>query len=186
MSPGDQLLIIQCSRDIRSAEIAAVQACVSIHGLDTTHVNLCNNDKLDVLTANKCFRLAYICGHGNVSQVCNEEGNGVCWNDMASALCSTACMAPDAVVFCAACRGGLKTVAKSFFTNCPSVEYVVGPRADIYPPSLMLAFHVFMFNKIFRMSDAETAIEITSSATGFKFDAHSRQAFIDQAILEAA
>lgn len=186
MNAGDQLLIIQCSNDISSDELAAVQACVGIHGLETTHINLCKGDDLVAMTAGKCFSLAYVCGHGNITQLCNELGHGVTWEVMAASLCSSACMTRNAVIFCAACRGGLQTVAKSFFINCPNVEYVVGPRADIYPPTLTLAFHTFMFNRIFRRADAETAIEITSTATGFKFDAHSRQAFMDQAILETA
>jgi hypothetical protein len=186
MNPGDKLLIVQCSNDIAAAELDAVRACVGMHGLEVIHVNLCKNDDLVALTTGKCFHLAYICGHGNITRLCNELGNCITWDQMAMSFCNSACMAENAVIFCATCRGGLKTVAQSFFKNCSNVEYVIGPRADIYPATLTLAFHVFMFNKIFRRSDSETAIDITSSATGFKFDAHSRQALMDNAHMEAA
>lgn len=172
-----QLLILQKSADISEHELRVIQSLNQLHGIEATTVNLCNHESIAEKTRGKCFQLVYLCGHGNIGSF-GESGNCESWSNVAADLCSAACT-QNATIFCACCRGGLQSVAKAFFDNCSEVAFVCGPRADTYPNTLILGFHVFLYGLLFRRSDAETAAEAASHATGYKFQVHDRQTLLD-------
>ncbi len=172
-----QLLILQKSSDVSEQELQVIASLNQLHGIEATVVNLCKNENIAEKTQSKCFQLVYLCGHGNID-VFGGDGSCDTWTNVAAELCNATCT-QNATIFCACCRGGLQSVAKAFFDNCNQVSFVCGPRADTTPHTLILGFHVFLYGLLFRSSDAETAAEAASHATGYKFQVHDRQTLED-------
>jgi len=177
LSEIQELLIIQSAGDICDEEIKIIEAVSSLHHIDVSRVNLDAGENISSIPAGKCFDLIYLCGQGSVDGM----GGSFCksWDEIAVEICNTTCTKNGATIFCACCRGGLKTVAKAFFNECPSVEFVIGPRSNIYPESLILAFHVVMYNIFFRKSEPPEAAAMACQSTGQEFIVHDQQQWKD-------
>ena len=59
-----------------------------------------------------------------------------------------------------------------------AVGFVVGPRSEIYPQSIILGFHTIMFNILFRKSEPDDACDAAYKATGKKFIVHDAQQYL--------
>lgn len=70
------------------------------------------------------------------------------------------------------------SAAISFFKNCGSVDFVVGPRSEIYPQSIILGFHAIMYNLLFRKSEPDDACDAAYKVTGEKFIVHDAQQYL--------
>lgn len=180
------LLLIKASQDVCNDEIDTIRSVSSIHQIDTIVVDLTIGETIENKATGHCFDLIYLCGHGNFQGMGTEDGSVMTWDKISQDLCQTACTKPGATVFCACCRGGLLNAAISFFKNCGSVGFVVGPRSEIYPQSIILGFHAIMYNILFRKSEPDDACDAAYKATGKKFIVHDAQQYLAEGQLVQA
>jgi len=172
-----ELLIIKSSDDICVEELDIIKSVAALNHTDTIIVDMTKGQKIEDIESGRCFDLIYLCGHGNVNGM---GGTLDCsWNEIAISICSAACTKVGATIFCACCRGGLRAAAFAFFDNCPSVEYVVGPKSNVFPQAIILGFHAIMYGILFRRSEPEDACEAAYIATGQRFLVHDLQHYID-------
>jgi hypothetical protein len=172
------LLVLKCAEDVTEEEINSVLSLAQLHDIEGTVVDKSSGQDIAKSTEGKCFSLVYLAGHGNYQQFGPKDGECQSWKEVAAELCGTACIQPGSVVFCACCHGGLHTVAHEFFCACPTVENVCGPRGSIFPTTLLVAFHVLMYNLFFRNAGPEEACRIAQEASGHAFTLHAQQEFL--------
>jgi hypothetical protein len=83
------------------------------------------------------FDLLYLSSHADANGF-GENPYENPWDKFADTVCATDCMLPEATLFLACCRGGLKTVTLNMLSVCNKIDYIVGPvwkakGADITP-----------------------------------------------------
>lgn len=181
MNPGE-LLIVKSSSDICTDELSIIRSVAALNRTTPLVVDLTKGEKIEDIPEGHCFDLVYLCGHGSVDGmggVLNET-----WEKIAFDICTAACTKDGATVFCACCRGGLRSAAMAFFLNCPSIEYVVGPKSNVFPQAIILGFHAIMYGILFRRSEPDDACEAAYVATGQKFIVHDFQQYVDSGQIE--
>jgi len=176
MNPGE-LLIIKTSADVCAEELSIIKSVAALNETTTVVVDITKGEKIEDIPSGHCFDLIYLCGHGSV------EGMGGAldesWEKISIDICSTACTQEGATIFCACCRGGLRAAAMAFFVNCPSIEYVIGPKSNVFPEAIVLGFHTLMYGIMFRRSEPDDAAKAAYKATGQRFVVHDFQQYID-------
>ena len=177
MDAGPYLLVLKCSGDLDKSEIDSVKNIAELHNVQPIVIDKAKGETIAFHTTWRCYSLAYIAGHGNFQSIGESCGPAQSWGALAEELCSAACMAPGAVLFCASCHGGLASAAEAFFDKCPSVENVCGPRGSVCAPTLLLGFHVLMYNLLFRNGGPEQSCSLAQQASGHAFSLHSQQEY---------
>lgn len=183
MEPANKLLLLKCAPDVSDDEVQGIRSLCALHGVEVQVVDKSNGGDIAGITAGACFSLVYVAGHGNFESVGPSSGACQSWSELALELCHAACIQPGGVVFSACCHGGLKTAAKAFFDSCPNVESLCGPKGTVYPQTLLLGFHVLMYNLLFRNGGPEQARNLAQEATGHAFNLYSQQAYLAEIAL---
>lgn len=186
MQPTNSLLLLKCADDVSSAEVQGITSLCDLHGVKVIVVDKSAGQRIHEMAVGSCFTLVYVAGHGDFESVGSSSGTCQSWGQLALELCNAACIQPGGVVFCACCHGGLGTAAKAFFDSCPSVENVCGPRGSVFPQTLLLGFHVLMYNLLFRNGGPEQSCSLAQEATGHSYSLYSQQAFLAENALKAA
>jgi hypothetical protein len=179
-----RMLVVRVSEHVFPEEIEAVIGFAKLHSIEAVVVDRTRGETIPLPDGRGCFALIYLAGHGNAEFL--EQPNSAPpanWHDVAQELCQSACMVNGAVVFCACCHGGMRSVARAILQFCPSVHFVCGPKSTVTTHTLTLGFHTFLYNFFFRRAGADEACTIVSNATGHAFMAHDRQSEL-QANLE--
>lgn len=65
------------------------------------------------------------------------------WDEFATAVCVSDCMLPEATLFLACCRGGMKTVALNLLSVCNKIDYIVGPEWKAKGADISNAFRAY-------------------------------------------
>jgi hypothetical protein len=88
------------------------------------------------------YDLLYLSSHATVDGFGNNPWENP-WSEFAQVICSTDCMHPEAVLFLACCRGGLKTLALNMLSVCNKIDYIVGPVWKAKGGDITNAFRAF-------------------------------------------
>lgn len=157
------MLIIQASDKIGVCEVDTVLNLGRAFGM-SVHVEDVRNlsslfDAVD-LHVPQSFDVIYLCGHANETHFGGDGSESdrkvaVAWPLVSAAICEL--LRENSLVFLAACKGGLDQVAYDLYLGCESLDVVVGPAANVDGDSLLLAFHVMLYQRIVSKVTEQTA-----------------------------
>ena len=171
-----KLLILKASKDICAAETAHLLAIAGLFSMTTKEISFTSiADLQSKLVHDDRYDYVYLAAHA--SPQCFGEADGSClmsWDQLADALCMSACLATGAVLLLACCRGGLRGVADTLFVNCCDIDYVCGPRWKATAADITVGFHTFIYNLESRREQPSTAARRASEATGYDFFCYDR------------
>ncbi len=111
----------------------------------------------------------YLASHGCETHWGNISGTvNINWISFAALVCSSQVAKPGAIFLHSCCRGGLSQVAYQMFACCPKIEFVCGPRHDIYPVDLVISFNLFLYNIEVKRIDPVRSAEKVLTATDIR------------------
>lgn len=162
-----QMLILKASEDIDNAELQSIVHQSSLYNIESEIVEIKDENDLQncIYNGNK-YDYIYLATHGckdsfgNISDTLN-----VSWIKFAAYVCSGEIANPEAIFFHSCCRGGLNKVAWEMFACCQQIEYVCGPRHDVYNLDLLISFNLFIYFIENRKIDPVRASEKVMEAT---------------------
>jgi len=172
-----KILIIKASCDICNNEIEHIKTIARMFSMIPEEITLRTdmNDFQTEITGKGPFQYVYLCAHANPHFFGEADGSAIhSWEDFAAAICAARCLDNEAVLLLACCRGGLKTVAETLFSNCEHIDYICGPRWTLTGPDISTGFHVFIYNMMSRREQPSTAVKRASKATGYDFFCYDR------------
>jgi len=156
------LLILKVSRDVHLYETSLIEAEARQYGYDVVVHDVQHEDQLWA-TPEGPWSIVYVCGHGHREGVGQADGSMLlAWDDVASALCDH--LGPEAWLFLACCRGGLREVVHTMLCACWSLEYVFGAPWKATPSELACAFHVLLHQFTHRQLEPARAADRAGEA----------------------
>jgi len=179
------LILEACGNSGETAECKGIATQAELYGIEV--ISKCvkdNNDLISTLELNGSFDYMYLSSHGNLDGFGNESGSvDMKWSDFAVNLCTYGCMEDDCILMLSCCRGGLNSVAATFFSTCDQVAYVVGPRQSLTSASMHISFGIFLYNVELRALDPIVACEKIKLATDMRFTCYDKEEWFSQIIL---
>jgi hypothetical protein len=170
------LILEACGHKDEGLEINGIETQAKLYGMDVTKrcINS-KNDLRDALNNNGNFDYIYLSSHGDNCGFSNEsETLDVSWFRFGSMVCASSCLRQAGVLMLSCCRGGLNEVAYAMFWNCPSIEYVVGPRQSLTSADMLVSFQLLIYNLEHRNLDPIVACDRVLKGTDIRFTCFDR------------
>jgi hypothetical protein len=164
------MLILRASDDIDEAEVNNVATLAELYKIETTINDIDSYDTLySVLNYGIKYDYIYLATHGCETSFGNISGSlDVKWLDFAATVCSSGIANQGALFFHSCCKGGLSQVAWEMFASCPSIEYVCGPRHNVFPTDLTTVFNLYLYYIEMKGIDPVRAAEKALLATDIR------------------
>jgi hypothetical protein len=175
-SMSQRMLLVKASIDVCGTEIEHLEKICEMFGIQHQTVDMTGATPFDQLVAGLGeFNFLYLGAHADPYSFGEADGSrSNDWETFGSTLCSSQCLAPEAILLLGCCRGGLKGVAMRLFMACPKIDYVTGPGWTVTPEDITTGFHVFLYNMVIRKEQPSTSSKRASSATGYDFYYYDR------------
>lgn len=170
------LILEACGHIDEPLEVAGIKTQAELYGIDIK--TSCINSKDDLrkaLTEHGDFDYIYLSSHGDNCGFSNEnETLNISWFRFGAMVCSSSCLRQGGILMLSCCRGGLNEVAYDMFWNCPSIEYVVGPRQSLTSADMLVGFQLLMYNLEHRNLDPIVASDRVLKGTDIRFTCFDR------------
>ena len=170
-------MFLKASTDACASEIGAIETNLkAIDGGATMELIewISPNDFCQRIQGKK-FGIIYLGAHADGTGFGeNAPGAWHTWDDLASSICATDCIAPKGILFMGCCRGGMRTIALKIFKTCNKIDYIVGPNQATRAGDLVTAFTAFVRN-LKKGANPVSATTRASGATGDDYTCHDRQ-----------
>ncbi len=149
------ILILRASEDIPDQEIDNVKAQVELYAMEVTISSTLTVEQVKAaLYAGVAYDYIYLATHGCEANWGSVSGAlEMTWIQFAAEVCKSGVSKPGAVFLHSCCRGGLDSVAYDMFACCEKIELVCGPRFNVRPADLVMAFNLFLYNIEVRGTD---------------------------------
>jgi len=171
-----EMLILNASEDITSEEIKCIAGQAELYSIKCYLHNIASfKDLYECLFNGQTYNYIYLSTHGCETSFGNISGSvSVKWMTFAAMICASGVAKEGAVFFHSCCRGGLNQVAWEMFACCPKIEFVCGPRHDLYAEDLVTAFNLFLYNIEIRKIDPVRSAEKVLTATDVRLICYDR------------
>lgn len=170
------LIIEACGHADEQLELAGIKTQAELYGMHV--VNRSVNSKKELrkaLNDNGDFDYIYLSSHGDNCGFANEcETVNISWFLFGSMVCSSEVLKQGGILLLSCCRGGLNEVAYDMFWNCPSIEYVVGPRQSLTSADMLVGFQLLMYNLEHRNLDPIVACDRVLKGSDIRFKCFDR------------
>jgi hypothetical protein len=178
------LVLEACGNIGETEECKGITSQAKLYGIEVISKCVKNNTELEeTLEQNGSFNYIYLSSHGNLSGLGNESGSvDMDWSNFAANLCTYGCMEEDCILMLSCCRGGMNSVAATFFSTCDQVNYVVGPRQSLTSAAMHISFGIFLYNVELREIDPIIACEKIKLATDMRFTCYDKEEWLSQII----
>lgn len=178
------MLVIKAGNDIADAEIANVVSQLKLYNIEATQNEINSYDSLyKVLHQGNTYDYIYLATHGCETSWGDISGSvSITWIQFAALICSSGVANPGAIFMHSCCRGGLSQVAWQMFACCEKIEFVCGPRNNVYSVDLITAFNLFLYNIEVKRIDPVRAAEKVLLATDIRLVCFDRvETIVEQA-----
>jgi hypothetical protein len=171
-----EMLILKASEDVKAAEIGNIVSQAEIYDIKSYVFSIDSYQKLyDTLFTPQKYDYIYLATHGCETSWGNISGTvDISWLNFAAMICGSSVAKEGAIVFHSCCRGGLNQVAWQMFACCPKIEFVCGPRHDLYPEDLITAFNLFLYFIEIKSIDPVRSAEKVLTATDVRLVCYDR------------
>ena len=179
-----KMLVIKAGEDIADAEITNVVSQLSLYEIEATREEINSyRDLYEVLHKGVNYDYIYLATHGCETSWGNISGTvSISWIQFAALICSSGVANPGCIFLHSCCRGGLSQVAWQMFACCEKIEFVCGPRNNVYSVDLITAFNLFLYNIEVKRIDAVRAAEKVLLATDIRLVCFDRvETIVEQA-----
>lgn len=170
------LILEACGHSDEKNETDGIKTQAELYGIHVIRICIKTIEDLRVaLSDYGDFDYIYLSSHGDNCGFANEsETLNVSWFRFGSIVCSTSCLKQGGILMLSCCRGGLNEVAYDMFWNCPSIEYVVGPRQSLNSADMLVGFQLLMYNLEHRNLDPIVACDRVLKGTDIRFTCFDR------------
>ncbi len=164
------MLILNASDDIALEEINNIASQISLYKIKPIIRKVTSFDTLfDALYTHEKFDYIYLATHGCDTSFGNISGTVlISWVTFAAMICRSDVANEGAIFLHSCCRGGLNQVAYQMFGCCGTIEFVCGPRHDVFPVDLITAFNLFLYNIEVKKIDPVRSAEKVLVATDIR------------------
>lgn len=174
-----QCLLIIATSSACNNELNSIRSALKTHNVTTKEVEWLSQDdflKQVGSPSDQKYNLVYLAAHADTHGFGESGGFSLYpWDDLANAICCSACMLPGATLFLGCCRGGMKTVALTILRGCDQIDYICGPVWTTKGTKLIQAFNSFAECKFAENLEPAIIRERMTSAAGQQFSCYDRQ-----------
>lgn len=165
-----RLLALVAADDINEAEITNISSQIALYGITTDRYDITSKQSLkEALNNGNRYDYIYLATHGCDTHWGNISGTlSISWIEFAAQVCMSECINDSAIFMHSCCRGGLNQVAWKMFFCCEKIQFVCGPRHNLTPPDLIIAFNLFLYNLEVRRIDPVVSASKVLSATDIR------------------
>lgn len=171
-----RLLVLVASEDIEQAEVKNITSQIELYGIKSDQYDIKTKDDLTKALHNGSkYDYIYLATHGCDTNFGNISGTlNITWIQFAAMICASECYRANSIFLHSCCRGGLNQVAWKMFNCCEQIEFVCGPRNNITPLDLIIAFNLFLFHVEVRKLDPVVAADKVRDAIDIRLVCYDR------------
>ena len=173
-----KLLLIKGSKDIADNEIWIIENICSQYNLECIRKDIANDADLKtvLIAGTPEYDYMYFATHWCEASWwgSEEDGISVSWESFSQELCSSDIMKQWSILFHSCCKWWLNQVCYTMFSNCNKLDYICGPRQNVYPTDLTTSFALFLYYIETKNIDPVRAAEKVLLATDVRFVCHDR------------
>jgi len=171
-----RLLILKASEDVEKAEIENIANQIALYEIESDTYEITSLEDLKAALKNgQKYDYIYLATHGCDKDFGNVSGSlNVTWIQFAALICSSECNKPGSIFLHSCCRGGLNQVAWKMFHCCDNIEFICGPRNNISPLDLVIAFNLFLYYREVRDLDPVVCADKVRQAVDIRLVCYDR------------
>lgn len=171
-----EMLILKASEDIKDVEIDNIASQAKMYNIQCYIFKIDSYQKLyETLFTPQKYDYIYLATHGCETSWGNISGTvNITWLNFAAMICGSHVAKEGAIVFHSCCRGGLNQVAWQMFACCPKIEFVCGPRHNLYSVDLITSFNLFLYFIEIKNIDPVRSAEKVLNATDVRLVCYDR------------
>ncbi|WP_353148671.1 hypothetical protein [Chryseobacterium sp.] len=171
-----RLLVLRASEDIPEQEVNNIITQVSMYGVISDVYDIKSYvDLKNALNNGNKYDYVYLATHGCDTNFGNISGSlNISWFQFGALICATECNKSGSIFLHSCCRGGLNQVAYKMFNCCNNIDFICGPRNNISPVDLIMAFNLFLYYKEFKHLDPVVCAEKVKNSIDIRLVCYDR------------